>query len=227
MIRCIVFDFDGTLVDSNAVKSRCFHTAIVAVDDPRAPAALAAALRAGGDRYAIFAAVASALWRDPAAANAGARRLAAAYSRCCAEGVRRAAPRRGFRPTLAALHRRGIPLYVNSATPRVDLVPLLRARGMLASFAGVHGAPRDKLQNLRAVMRAQRLRPHQVAIVGDGADDHAAARSAGCRFVAIAPSVALAGKAPSILPDLRRLRPLLQKRFGLRWPDRDTTGGPA
>jgi phosphoglycolate phosphatase len=216
MIRCIVFDFDGTLVDSNAVKRDCFDRAIAGLGEPRARTALTAALRAGGDRYTIFGAVAQDLWKEPTAAASEARKLATAYSRCCANGVRGAPPRRGFRSTFVVLRRRGVPLYINSATPRADLLPLLRARGMLGCFTGVHGAPGDKVQNLRAVMRTQRLRPHQVAMIGDGADDLAAARATRCRFVAIAPTASLDAKTAPALPDLRRLRPLLQQRFGLR-----------
>jgi hypothetical protein len=70
MIRCIVFDFDGTLVDSNAVKRDCFDRAIAGLGELRARKALTAALRVGGDRYTIFGVLALLRqWRAPGTAT--------------------------------------------------------------------------------------------------------------------------------------------------------------
>ena len=41
MIRLVVFDFDGTLVDSNPLKEACMHATVTGL--PGGPAALAKA----------------------------------------------------------------------------------------------------------------------------------------------------------------------------------------
>jgi phosphoglycolate phosphatase len=103
MIRVVVFDFDGTLVDSNSVKHACMDK--VAADLPGGPAGLAAARARGGDRYKLFVDLARRL--DPAGAEDAiavrSRELIVRYSDCCARGIAAAPERRGAKRALAAL----------------------------------------------------------------------------------------------------------------------------
>jgi len=49
MIKVVVFDFDGTLADTNAVKEECMHRVVAGF--PGAPAALDRARQGGVVRY--------------------------------------------------------------------------------------------------------------------------------------------------------------------------------
>src|ERR1700730_17281820 len=139
MIRLVLFDFDGTLVDSNALKRACMRATVAKL--PGGLPALEAARRLGGNRYALLAEVARLL--DPAGApSAIARRgraLAGAYTRCCARAIAAAPERRGARSALAALKARGIRIWLNSATPHSDLLAIVRGRGLLPWLDGVVG----------------------------------------------------------------------------------------
>src|SRR5260370_1076284 len=130
MIRVVVFDFDGTLVDSNPIKTRTFGEVVANL--PGGADALAQALRGGGDRYRIFDEVARRLGDGTMNAATTGYSLAGDYSRRCRIGIACARERRGAVTALRRLRARGLRLYINTATPRGDMLVLLRVRGWSA-----------------------------------------------------------------------------------------------
>ena len=199
MIKVVVFDFDGTLVDSNSIKHRTFDE--VVADLPGGPEALALARRTGGDRYRMFADVARRLGGEE---TLGAQ-LATEYTRRCLRGIAWAPERRGAAAALRTLSKRGIKIWVNSSTPRQDLPALLQARGILRFTAGVLGAPRSKAYNLRTILLQEQAKPREAVVVGDGRDDETAARRVGAWSVAITAEGRASRRTGYAMPDLVRL----------------------
>lgn len=183
MIRCVVFDFDGTLVRSDDIKRAGFF-AVVRDLDSRGELMTRVLAERPGDRYAIFrrfAEVATAERQVPIDA-AG---LIEAYTVYCRDAIAVAEEIPGARATLITLSRLGLVLYVNSATPDKALGELLELRGIAGYFAAAYGSHRSKLANLAEIARSKALTPQQVVVVGNGADDRAMAQSFGCSFVAV------------------------------------------
>src|SRR5260370_1921281 len=117
MIRLVLFDFDGPLVDSNARNRACVRATVAGL--PGGLAALARARRLGGNRYTLFAEVARLLDAsgEPGAIARRGRALAAAYTRCCARAIAAAPERRRARSALAALTPRRRQLCADPPTP--------------------------------------------------------------------------------------------------------------
>jgi phosphoglycolate phosphatase len=203
MIRCVVFDFDGTLVLSNDIKREGFFAAVA--ERAGGPERMARILASPpGDRYAIFRRFAEEAGDDPG-------ELAVRYSSWCEERILVCPERSGASLALAELRRAGISVHVNSATPTAPLRSVVLRRYGEDSFNGVHGGHGAKVANLEAILRQEQLLPASLAMVGDGIDDRDAALRAGCQFVGVGGGT-LAAAAPDekLLDTLECLWPLLR-----------------
>ncbi len=216
MIRVVVFDFDGTLADTNSIKKDCLQRTVATL--PNGLSVLMPALQAGGDRHKVFAEVARRLARnyDPRAIATQARVLVDIYSRCCTKGIIAAAERRGARQALAGLARRGIRLWVLSATPDRYLREVLRRRGLINRLRGSFGSSVSKERGLLKIMERERVSRRALLLVGDGPDDHRAADAIGVKFVAITAENRIAGRSRFAMHDLRPLVPLIDRLNGRR-----------
>lgn len=204
MIRCVVFDFDGTLVLSNRIKRDTFID--IAADFPHGPAAMTGILqRAPGDRVAILTEFAAASGAADRAAE-----LIERYTTLCEQRIVVCPERAGASETLAALRQRRARLHVNSSTPADALQRVITARYPAGTFDGVHGGYGCKLSNLRALANGDRTKASDVVMIGDGVDDLIAAREFGCRFIGVAGGT-LEGHADLLIEDL-------QPVVGMLWP---------
>lgn len=187
---CIVFDFDGVLVDSNAVKRNAYYEALA--DIPGSADAITAILDdptlEPADRYHTMERIVSRLGDQTL--YAGDRpRLAAErverYSSICARGLRLAAELPGASRLLAGLSETH-PLYVNSATPEPILRATVAERGWTTYFLDVLGSPATKVANLQRIALVEGIELRQILFVGDSDIDRRAAEQTGCAFVGVA-----------------------------------------
>ena len=173
-----MFDFDGTLVDSNGLKARAFLEAAAFLPGAEAAVARVRATPATGDRYATIAAIAEALGRPEAAGEIARRyddRVRTAILEKLADGW--------TAEFLAAAGKAGHRVCVNSATPQAALAEILTLAGLDRHLAAYRGGFGRKTENLRALLAGARAAT--AAVIGDGADDADSARACGCRLIAV------------------------------------------
>jgi len=180
MIRCVVFDFDGTLVESNHIKRQTFFELASEFEDGLRVMKDVTREAADRDRYWIFARFVAAL-----SVQADAKMLADRYTQACQERIASAPEISGAGASLERLWQEGKLLFVNSATPTEPLVRLIHLRQMERWFKGICGAPRRKHENLEIIRQEHDLRFDEILVVGDGESDRAAAEITGCHFVAV------------------------------------------
>ena len=189
-VACIVFDFDGVLVDSNAVKRKAYYEALA--DIPGSSDVIAALL--GGptvepaDRYHTMGRIVSLLRARALLPGEDSSRLIAErtdrYTRICARDLPRCDEVPGASQVLARLSQTHH-LYVNSATPEPILRIAVGKRGWATYFREVLGSPTTKAANLQRIALAESIEPRRILFVGDSEVDRRAAEQCHCAFVGL------------------------------------------
>ena len=185
-VRCVVFDFDGVLVDSNAIKRDAYRQVLEHRGASTELLNNCLASNPEGDRTEIIAALLGLL--SGASSSLSAReeveRYVAAYSKVCLDGVSSCSEVLGASAALQDLSGE-FALYINSATPEAALEDVVAARGWSRYFRNVMGKPHSKIENLGRVVSHERVPADTIVFVGDKQLDLTAAVAFGCRFVGV------------------------------------------
>ncbi|MEI6070553.1 MAG: HAD hydrolase-like protein [Verrucomicrobiae bacterium] len=184
-MRSVIFDLDGTLVDSLPGIEYSARTAIGSV----LPGVPMPDLKAiiGPPVAAMFAR----LWPDLDPEKM-AQLVAAFRSHYVEKGCLDSRPFPGVTETLSRLQAAGLRMLVLTNKPVAPTNTILGTLGLAEFFTGVLApdSPESpfasKPDGARALMRRFALDPGQTTLVGDGADDAAAADACGFRFIAAA-----------------------------------------
>ena len=185
-IRTIVFDLDGTLVDSNDIKRRGFE--VVLQSNPPAIALLLDVLEKypSLDRTGVFLEIGKQLFDDNVMQKKRwVNSMVCAYTSYCEERVANAAEIAGADYILDALAEHGINSFISSATPEQTLRNIVRKRRWASKVQGIFGAPTSKEEHLIRIQREVRCKKDAILYVGDSKSDMDAAHRFGCLFAGV------------------------------------------
>jgi phosphoglycolate phosphatase-like HAD superfamily hydrolase len=183
VIRAVVFDFDGVVLESADVKTDAF----VELFAPHGPE-IAAKVKEhhlanlGISRFKKFAWIYQHLL-GRAITDDESKALGDRFTALALEKILVAPFVPGAEAALAALAATH-PLFVASGTPDDELKLIVLRRGLAPRFREVHGTPREKPEILRDLMARHGLATHETLFIGDGASDHKAAAATGVEFLA-------------------------------------------
>jgi phosphoglycolate phosphatase len=180
-----IFDFDGTLVDSAALKQAAFYDLFPR--DAAATAVVAAVLAEDpeGSRQRVIKEMLRRLGRSGDELETQLKALVTRYTELTDKAVGEAAEIAGASEILMALRRAGKRVFVSSNTPEQPLKLLLQRRGWLQLLDGAAGHPAEKTSTARRLLTEQNVHPARAAIIGDGESDRASAEAVGAQFFAV------------------------------------------
>lgn len=181
-VRFLVFDFDGTLVDSNEIKWRAFDRCFNSFPAHREEIRAYCRGNSHTPRWEKFRHVYERILRLPYTPEVE-RELHRCFERETTEQIARAPALPGVEEFLDRIRSRYRTALLSS-TPHETLLEILGKRYWSDRFDEVRGAPVHKALWLKE-LRDLGFPPDQVLLFGDTLEDAEAAREAGCGFVPV------------------------------------------
>jgi len=198
-LKAIVFDLDGTLLESAEIKTEAFGELFREYPQHRGEIIEYHLAHEGVSRYVKFRAICRDILKQPLD-QAEEVRLGIEFSRLIAKKMA-ACPlvsgARAFLERVAARYK----CFIASGTPHEELCMIVAQRGIEKYFSEWHGAPWSKEDVLRGILERHALIPLEVLCIGDSMSDLQAARAVRVPFV---------GRA--------------KRRSGVAFPDGTTVG---
>lgn len=182
-IKVIVFDFDGTLVDSNRLKYDAFFKLFT--DDPNHVRTIRKVLSAKKEqsRFIILEEILRQLGHKQAdGIKNEVKELTDRYNDLVLTGAKTCSELPEAEDVLKSLTQQ-YRLYVSSTTPEDPLREIVQFRGWTHLFVDVFGYPRQKSETIQQIFKRENVENSEVLVVGDGETDRQSAVENSCYFV--------------------------------------------
>ena len=180
----IVFDFDGTLVQSNEIKTWAFGELYKDNGEKFVQQIITYHKKYEGvSRFVKFRYWSENLLGQSYTEEIG-ENLSRTYSQLVFDAVVKAPYIEGALEFLKK-HYQHIPLFVASGTPEQELKEIIKQRSIPHFFQGVFGSPATKKEILQGILTMHQLYAEKVLMVGDALSDWEGAQGVGAKFMCI------------------------------------------
>jgi len=182
MIKAIIFDFDGVLIESAQIKTEAFSQLFSHYPSKVCEIVKYHKINMGVSRYVKFRYFYENILGKELS-DSEEIQLGNRFSQIVLDKVLEAPFVSG---TLNFLERyyQNIPLFIASGTPDDELKYILKKRGISKYFKGIYGSPREKSEIIMDILSGYSLNIDDVFFVGDAESDLKAAKETGVCFVA-------------------------------------------
>jgi phosphoglycolate phosphatase-like HAD superfamily hydrolase len=182
MIRAVIFDFDGVLVESVDTKTKAYASLFAGEGEEVVSKVVAYHLEHGGvSRFEKFKFIYHEILQRPLSEEKFVA-LCEDFSRRVVDEVVNARWVDGAREFLEN-KKNTYQFFVVSGTPDEELRAIIERRGMESSFVAVFGSPKTKDVLLNELMALYGFKCNELIFVGDATTDLQAAKSTGIRFI--------------------------------------------
>ncbi len=207
MLRAIVFDFDGVILESVDIKTRAFEGLFKAYPEHVHNIVQFHLANGGMSRFDKFKYFYREFLNKPLSERE-LEQLGNRFSELVFEAILRCPFVAGAREFLEKYSAR-YDLFVASGTPQEEMRTIVVRRGIEQFFQGVYGSPNSKGEIIQSIIERHQYRPSGVVFIGDAMTDYQGALEASTPFIGRVPSGA-ANPFPDdgvlcVVTDLRQL----------------------
>jgi phosphoglycolate phosphatase-like HAD superfamily hydrolase len=184
--KVIVFDFDGTLIDSNQLKYDAFFKLFPSDDLHKKIVTEVLSEILEESRYVILREIIKRLNTEmnEDELDNNVQVLAAKYNVIVVDDAKHCKEKPGAKEVLELFSKR-YNLYLNSTTPETSLKDIVKHRKWENYFCDIFGYPNDKTLVLLDIIKTESINPDELLVVGDGKSDRDSANSVKCAFLQI------------------------------------------
>jgi HAD superfamily hydrolase (TIGR01549 family) len=181
MLKLIILDFDGVIVESTDIKTEAFRKLFS--DYPKQVDTIVEYHKkhAGVNRYEKFNHIYKNILRQSLDKEKMAE-LGRRFSALVVDEIK-ACPLVPGALEFLKKYSKMVKLFIASSTPEEELMSLVKARDLQRYFKGIYGAPSKKSEITLRVIKEEGAKGKEVLFVGDSAADHAEAKKAGVHFI--------------------------------------------
>jgi len=181
MIKTIIFDFDGVLVESAEIKTQAFRELFSKWSDKVDEIVAYHIRNMGISRYIKFQHIYEHILNKLYSEDIG-RNLSTQFSEIVLDKIKRAPLVNGTKEFLERNYQKYL-LFIASGTPQDELEEIVSYKHLGKYFKGIFGSPKKKLSIISSIKRKYYLKHNEMVFIGDAESDLEAADDAGIYFV--------------------------------------------
>ena len=189
-IKVIVFDFDGTLVQSNQIKYDAYFDLFPKDESTFILIKQILSEHFERSRYFIIEKIISKKYPLHTDLKSAVQKYAKKYNRITLNRVSKCPEVENAGKILKKLYKTQ-KIYLSSNTPEKELKELISQREWDRFFSDIFGFPKVKIETLSTIIKREMVLPSEVVVVGDGKSDQTAAGVNKCIFFQANPNMNL------------------------------------
>jgi HAD superfamily hydrolase (TIGR01549 family) len=176
LIKSIIFDFDGVILDSNKIKSNAFTKLFK--DKNKNQENLDMIIRYHKDNMGISRNKKIKFYYEnilkQKITNKEVDKIASDYSKLVFNKIIKTKFISGSKYFLSKNFKRYL-FFVSSGTPENELINICEKRKIDKYFTGIYGSPDNKEKHIKRIMKKNSLKENEVIFIGDALADYNAA----------------------------------------------------
>jgi phosphoglycolate phosphatase-like HAD superfamily hydrolase len=181
MLKAIIFDFDGVIIESFDIKTQAFRELFK--DSDKVEEIVEYHKQNGGvSRYKKFKYIYSEILKQPLD-DKTFNDLGERFSNLVVDEVKKCPYVPGAIEFIRSNSLK-LKLFIASGTPEEELRAIVAARGITKYFRGIYGSPAVKSEILRGILSRENMEKIDVIFIGDTITDYNEAIKIGVPFMA-------------------------------------------